>query len=38
MANYGRDAVAFYLIAMAAITIVSVAVAAETMRSDIHSA
>jgi len=37
MANYGRNAVAFYLIAMAAVTIVSVAVAAETMRSDIHS-
>jgi len=37
MANYGRNAVALYLIAMAAITIVSVAVAAETMRSDIHS-
>ena len=37
MANYGRNAVALYLIAMAAITIVSVAVAAETMRSDIHA-
>ena len=37
MANYGRNAVAFYLIAMAAVTIVSVAVAAETMRSNIHS-
>jgi len=37
MANYGRNAVALYVIAMAVITIVSVAVAAETMRSDIHS-
>jgi MFS family permease len=37
MANYGRNAVALYLVGMAAVTIVSVAAAAETMRSDIHS-
>jgi MHS family shikimate/dehydroshikimate transporter-like MFS transporter len=37
MANYGRSAVALYVIAMAVITIVSVVAAAETMRSDIHS-
>ena len=37
MVNYGRDAVALYLITMAAVTIVSVAIAAETMQSDIHS-
>jgi MHS family shikimate/dehydroshikimate transporter-like MFS transporter len=37
MANYGRSAVALYLIGMAIITIVSVVAAAETMQSDIHS-
>ena len=37
MASYGRNAVALYLVGMATVTIVSVAAAAETMRSDIHS-